>query len=138
MFPLTRRLREVLENQINKTRTLEIATGKIIPWLFHRDGRPIKRFRRSWITACINAGFGKRITDARGRVIKAIADRIPHDFRRTAIRNLERAGVTRSAAMKMVGHKTEAIYRRYAIVDESMLKDAAVKLEQQHLIDRAN
>ena len=56
-------------------------------------------------------------------------DRIPHDFRRTAVRNLERAGVPRSAAVKMVGHKTEAIYRRYAIADESMLREDAAKLE---------
>ena len=55
-------------------------------------------------------------------------DRIPHDFRRTAVRNLERAGVSRSVAMKMVGHKTEAIYRRYAIVSESDLREAARKL----------
>ena len=54
---------------------------------------------------------------------------IPHDFRRTAVRNLERAGVPRSAAMKMVGHKTEAIYRRYAIADENMLREGAAKLE---------
>jgi len=53
----------------------------------------------------------------------------PHDFRRTAVRNLERAGVPRSAAMKMVGHKTEAMYRRYAIADESMLREGAAKLE---------
>jgi hypothetical protein len=50
------------------------------------------------------------------------------------VRNLERAGVPRSAAMKMVGHKTEAMYReamyrRYAIADESMLREGTVKLE---------
>jgi integrase len=70
------------------------------------------RFRRAWLTACKGAG---------------LSGRIPHDFRRTAVRNLERAGVPRSTAMKMVGHKTESIYRRYAIVDEAMLKEGAAK-----------
>jgi hypothetical protein len=36
--------------------------------------------------------------------------------------------VPRSAAMKMTGHKTESVYRRYAIVDEGMLREAAEKL----------
>jgi hypothetical protein len=53
--------------------------------------------------------------------------RTPHDFRRTAIRNLERSGVSRSAAMAMVGHQTEAVYRRYAIVEERMLSEAGAK-----------
>ena len=44
------------------------------------------------------------------------------------MRNLERASIPRSVAMKMVGHKTESVYRRYAIVDEAMLRDAAEKL----------
>lgn len=54
--------------------------------------------------------------------------KLPHDLRRTAVRNLERAGIARSAAMRMVGHKTEAIYRRYSIVDAKVLEEAAVKL----------
>ena len=62
--------------------------------------------------------------------------RVPHDFRRTAVRNLERAGIPRSAAMKMVGHKTEAIYRRYAIAEEKMLMEAAGKLDQIHAFDQ--
>jgi integrase len=52
-----------------------------------------------------------------------------HDFRRSAVRTLERSGVPRSTAMAMVGHKTESIYRRYAIVDEQMHREAAAKLD---------
>ena len=47
---------------------------------------------------------------------------------RTAVRNLERAAVSRSVAMKMTGHKTEAAYRRYTIVSESDLHEAALTL----------
>jgi integrase len=113
MFPLTPMLREALEAQVRKTELLQREKGAIIPWLFHRGGKPIKSFTRSWRTACKRAG---------------IPGKIPHDFRRTAVRNLERAGVPRSAAMAMVGHKTLSIYTRYAIVDEHMLKAAALKL----------
>jgi hypothetical protein len=57
-----------------------------------------------------------------------VPGRLVHDLRRTAVRNLERAGVSRSAAMKLTGHKTEAVYRRYAITDAAMLQEAASKL----------
>lgn len=48
------------------------------------------------------------------------------------MRNLERAGVPRSVAMAMVGHRTESVYRRYAIADEAMLKEGAIKLAAFH------
>ena len=44
------------------------------------------------------------------------------------MRNLERAGISRSVATKLTGHKTEAVYRRYAILAESDLRDAGTKL----------
>src|SRR5271155_348851 len=83
------------------------------------------------IVACLRDGHcGVRVQD---QVSSAgVPGRIPHDFRRTAVRNLERAGIARSAAMKMTGHKTESIYRRYAIVDEAMLKESASKLAAFH------
>ena len=78
---------------------------------------PSKDYYGAWDEACRLAG---------------LPDRIAHDLRRTAVRNLERAGVPRSASMKMTGHKTESVYRRYAIVDEAMLREGAEKLAAFH------
>ena len=47
-----------------------------------------------------------------------LVSRTPHDFRRTAARNLIRAGVPQHVVMKLCGWKTDAMFRRYAIVDE--------------------
>ena len=60
------------------------------------------------------------------------AEAIFHDLRRTAVRNLERAGVPRSVAMKLTGHKTEAVYRRYAIADAAALTEGVEKLARLH------
>jgi len=117
-FPLTPELRTLLEAQLEHVRLIAEATGKPVTWVFpHDTGSPILDFRKAWQNACERAG---------------LANRIPHDFRRTAVRNLERASIPRSAAMKMTGHKTESVYRRYAIVDSTMLKEAAVKLAVLH------
>jgi integrase len=111
---MTAELRDVLEAQRAETDRWQRARKRIIPWVFHRHGKPIKDFRTAWRLACRAA---------------AVPGRIPHDLRRTAVRNLERVGVSRSVAMKLVGHKTEAIYRRYAVVDEQSLREAALKLD---------
>lgn len=113
MFPFTTELREVLEKQQKLVRALERRLGCRVPWIFPtRDGNAITPYNQEWRSAW--------------KASKLV--QIPHDFRRTAVRNLERAGVPRSAAMAMVGHKTESMYRRYAIVEEGMLREAADKL----------
>jgi integrase len=116
-FQLTPGMRELLMRQLEEVNELECKTGRIIPWLFHHNGKPIKDFRKAWALACQRAG---------------IAGKVPHDFRRTAVRNLERAGIPRSAAMAMVGHRTESIYQRYNVADETMLKESAAKLATLH------
>ena len=42
---------------------------------------------------------------------------------------MEQKGISRSVAMKLTGHKTESVYRRYAIVSESDLTEAAHRLD---------
>lgn len=110
-------LREVVERQRAYTEAVQRRTGSIVRHVFHREGRPIRDFRAAWEGACKRAG---------------LIGRIPHDFRRTAVRNLERAAVPRSVAMQLVGHKTASIYQRYAIVAEADLREGVAKLAALH------
>jgi integrase len=118
VFPFTAELRALLVAQRAACDAIARERGVIVRHVFSwPDGRRIRDFRGSWAAACSAAG---------------VPGRLPHDCRRTAVRNLERAGVPRAVAMALVGHKTEAVYRRYAIVAESDLHEAARRLDAVH------
>jgi len=114
VYPLTGELLGLLQAQREHVSRIERALGRVIPSVFvHDDGRPISDLRYAWKRACYLAG---------------VPNKLVHDLRRTSVRNMERAGVPRSAAMKLSGHLTESIYRRYAITDPAMLREGAAKL----------
>jgi integrase len=111
---MTAELRSLLEEQRKGTDQWQRESGTINPWVFTYKGKPFKSYKRSWATACRKAG---------------LAGMIPHDFRRTAVRNLVRAGIPERVAMQMTGHKTRAVFERYNIVSASDLKAAMDKLD---------
>ena len=113
-FPMTRELRELLEQQRLLTENLQRQMPIVCPRVFHRSGRPIKSFRAVFRTACAKAGCPGRIL---------------HDFRRTAVRNLVRAGIPERVAMQMTGHQTRSVFERYNIVSSNDLREAAKRLD---------
>jgi site-specific recombinase XerD len=115
----------LIEEQLERSAALEKALGKVIPHLFHDDeGNPIGAFRKRWLTATKAAGIPTRITK-RGHKAAGLT---PHDERRSGVRNMERAGIARSVAMDLVGHRTQSIYSRYAIGDAVTRKEGVKKL----------
>lgn len=79
-----------------------VVGTRLVPWVFHREGEPIRRFESAWQSACVEAGLPGKLF---------------HDLRRTAVRDLVRAGVHTSVAKRISGHGSDTIFARYNIVD---------------------
>jgi integrase len=101
-------LREIIERRLAK-RVPEC------PYVFHRNGKPIKSFRRAFKAEFKKAG---------------LEGVVPHDMRRSAIRNFTKAGLGESEGMSISGHKTNDVYKRYNIIDEDLQRRSLERVQQ--------
>jgi integrase len=92
------------------------GNGSKLPFVFlnNKGDNRIKRFDKAWKTACKEAGIGERIF---------------HDLRRTAVRNMVRSGVADNVVQKISGHRSRCVFDRYNIVNDTDLIEAARKQE---------
>jgi len=134
-FPFTDELEKLLKAQGVLVDAL-LERGVVTEFVFFTsNGQRVRDFRKSWDRACKAAGLaievptGKR--NKKGEPIMKIKTlRILHDFRRTAIRGLVRAGVHERLAMQMTGHKTRSVFERYNVTSGADMKEAAKKLNE--------
>jgi hypothetical protein len=76
----------------------------------------------------VAAGLGREEKDAEGKVVRRVAFLMVHDNRRTAARNMSRAGVPEGVIMALCGWKTRSVFDRYRIVNEADLGEGLGKL----------
>jgi integrase len=147
----TRNLRSVplageLKSIIDRRRQGRLVDGILTSLIFHRKGEPIGEFKKSWASACVAAGLGAMTCPKCGeprkkgeltmcrrcKRLRTYTGKIFHDFRRTAARNLIRSGVSQSVAMKITGHQTDSMFRRYDITSDEDVAQAMEKVTKLH------
>jgi integrase len=107
VFPMNADLRRILEAR----QALKKDKQKLV---FTRKGDPIVSMHKAFKAACKEAGAGYQKL---------------HNLRRSAIRQMVRKGISETVAMKLSGHKTMSVFRRYDITSTQDLRDAAQRLE---------
>ncbi len=88
-------------------------------YVFHRNGKPVSdsTFTKQW---------------QRARKAAGLPGVVLHDMRRTACRNMVRAGIAQTTVMAILGHRSDSMFRRYSITT-SEDKREALRRQREYL-----
>ena len=127
VFYLTSELKELLKAQRKAADRIQRRKGMIVQHVFFHDV-PTKAGEVGFWSGHAIAPSGFYHAWCRARIAAGCPGSIPHDFRRTAIRNMVRAGIPERVAMKLSGHKTRSVFDRYNVVSDGDLREASNRL----------
>jgi len=117
MIPLVAEAREVLR----RWRDFTLRRYPTCAWVCHYRGKRMERVQnKTWDAACAMVGLEAKLF---------------HDLRRTAIRNMVKAGISERVAMAISGHRTRSVFDRYNVVAERDILDSMQRLETVHSAD---
>lgn len=120
-LPLSPELAQIIERRKPARRVTVNGVATMTEFIFHRNGQPIREFRKSWGTACTKAGVSG----------------VFHSCRRSCARNLSQAGVPRHIAKKVTGHVSDSMWDRYNIGTDADVLQAMQQTEAYRATARA-
>lgn len=122
-LPLSPALSALIEKRWQARLVSGPSGPRVCERAFHRDGEPVRDFRSAWQKAVQAIGKPRLLF---------------HDLRRAALTNLVRSGVGEQVAMRISGHRTPSVFRRYRIVSTDDVLAALTRAESGLTADPHN
>jgi len=122
VLPLAGELSEIIKRRQATRPIEENGTVRMAEFVFHRGGKRIGDFKKSWATATRKAG---------------VPGRLFHDLRRFAVRAMVKAGINPQVAKRWSGHVSDSMFQRYSILTTDDLRSAFTQTEQYRAAEKA-
>jgi integrase len=140
VLPLTGELLAIVERRRAALPREKNGTVQLSQFIFHRSGTAVAETRKSWQTAAIAAGLGIMICKKCGeqgpekyckkcKNARKYEGKLFHDLRRSAVRNMVKAGVNTQVAKQWSGHRSDSMFERYSILTTDDMREAQEKTE---------